>query len=79
MADGIYIPTLIADSNFKPAQVSPRQYFYNGKKSLDKPFYIGGLSTISPGAYTYTPYSNFPYVDHYSGSARIVTGKLEQV
>ena len=69
MADGIYIPTLIADSDFKPAQVAPRQFFYNGKKSVDKSYYIGGLSTISPGAYTYTPYSNFPYFDHYSSGS----------
>lgn len=69
MAEGIYIPTLIADQEFKPAVVSPRQFFYNGKKDIDRDWYFGGLDPDNPGAYKYEPYPNFPYVDHYSGSA----------
>lgn len=69
MADGIYIPTIIADENFKPAVVSPRQFFYNGKKSVNRSWYFGGLDPLNPGTYLYTPYSTFPYMDHYSGSA----------
>lgn len=67
MARGIYIPTLIADANFKPAQVAPRVFFFNGKKSSDLPFYLGGLG--GGGSYTYTPYSQFPYFDHYSSGS----------
>lgn len=69
MADGIYIPTFIADANFKPAKVSPRQFFYNGQKDIDKPYYFGGKDPLNPGAYTYTAYSNFPYFDHYSSGS----------
>lgn len=69
MAEGIYIPTLIADADFKPAVVSPRQFFYNGKKDIDRAWFFGGLDPLNPVTYTYTPYTNFPYMDHYSGSA----------
>ena len=69
MADGIYIPTLVADENFNPSQLKPRQFFYNGKKTVNKSFYVGGLDPLNPGGYTYQPYSAFPYVDHYSSGS----------
>lgn len=72
MADGLYIPTFVADSNFKPAIIQPRQFFYNGRKDVSPSWILGGLDPLNPGGTTYTPYTNFPYVDHYSGSASSV-------
>lgn len=69
MADGIYIPTLIADSEFNPAQVKPRQFFYNGKKTVSIPFYLGGVDPNNQNTYQYQPYSSFPYMDHYSSGS----------
>ena len=67
MADGLYIPTFIADSNFEPAIVQPRMFFYNGKKSVTPGFKFGGYTLESGISSAYQDYTQFPYFDHYSG------------
>lgn len=66
---GLYIPTFIANENFTPAKVNPRIFFYNGKKSISPGFVFGGWNSSGGGSSTYTTYTEFPYFDHYSGSA----------
>jgi len=66
---GLYIPTFISNENFDPAKVNPRFFFYNGKKSISPGFYFGGYDNAAGSSVSLNQYSQFPYFDHYSGSA----------
>jgi hypothetical protein len=68
MADGLYIPTFVADSNFKPAIIQPRIFFYNGKKSITPGFKFGGWTDNTGLSSFNSNYTQFPYFDHYSGA-----------
>jgi len=67
MAQGLYIPTFIANQNFSPAVINPRIFFYNGKRTVSPSYYFGGYSLESGGSSNYELNNQFPYFDHYSG------------
>jgi hypothetical protein len=67
MADGLYIPTFIANENFQPAIINPRVFFYNGKRNISPDFKILGLEANLVQA-TVDEHSAFPYFDHYSAA-----------
>ena len=69
MASGLYIPTFIANENFDPAIINPRIFFYNGKRNVTPGFAFGGWTDSSGNSSNYQLRTQFPYFDHYSGSA----------
>ena len=72
MAQGLYIPTFIANENFDPAVINPRMFFYNGKKSISPGYWFGGWLTSSGNSSANSIYTEFPYFDHYSsGSSQL--------
>lgn len=68
MAEGLYIPTFIANQDFSPAVINPRLFFYNGKRTVSPGFAFGGQSDSSGFAFNTQIYTQFPYFDHYSGA-----------
>jgi hypothetical protein len=68
MAQGLYIPTFIANENFDPAVVNPRVFFYNGKKSISPEIAIGTTTKDRFSTGTYRS-DVFPYIDHYSSGS----------
>lgn len=68
MAQGLYIPTFIANENFDPAIINPRVFFYNGKKTISPSIAIGTVTEERDATGTYRS-SEFPYVDHYSSGS----------
>tara|TARA_R110002167_G_scaffold117492_5_gene293523 strand:- start:7638 stop:8177 length:540 start_codon:yes stop_codon:yes gene_type:complete len=62
----LYIPTFIANDKFKPSTINPRQFFYNGLKTITPGYYFGGWTDANGTTNSYTDYDQFPYVDHYS-------------
>lgn len=65
---GLYLPTFIANENFDPAKVNPRIMFFNGMKSISPGFRFTRISEDFFSAFV-GDYTQFPYFDHYSGSA----------
>ena len=63
----IYIPTFIADADFRPSNVLPRFFFFNGMKEVN-PFKIQYRSGAGPTSNTsvIANQSFFPYFDHYN-------------
>ena len=68
MAQGLYIPTFIANENFDPAIVNPRVFFYNGLKSISPGIKFTRISEDFFSAFVGT-YTEFPYFDHYSSGS----------
>ena len=68
MAQGLYIPTLIANENFDPAIVNPRIFFYNGLKTISPSIAIGTITTDRFSTGTLST-NVFPYFDHYSSGS----------
>lgn len=66
MSQGLYIPTFIADANFKPARVQPRLFFYNGKKNVTTPWKFHEQNDSSGDTFYVNTENSFPYVDHYT-------------
>jgi len=65
----LFIPTFIRDEEYKPAQVSPRMFYYNGLLDSETWYiegYIDGTDTIKT-----EQYSAIPYIDHYSTGSEI--------
>lgn len=67
MAEKMYIPTFIADANFKPTVVQPRAFFYNGKKEISTAYKFTYQS--GPSSFFVARETEFPYFDHYSSSS----------
>jgi hypothetical protein len=67
----IFIPTFISSIDYKPAQVLPRIYFYNGTRG-SLPYYIEGKSGATVSS---VEFNEFPYFDHYSGSTPTSSSK----
>lgn len=68
MAEGLYIPTLIANENFEPAIVNPRVFFYNGLKTISPSFVLSRISENRFSQAVNRP-GHFPYFDHYSSGS----------
>ena len=68
MAQGLYIPTFIANENFDSAIINPRIFFYNGKKSISPGYVLSSIDT-SRFATGYQTRDVFPYFDHYSSGS----------
>ena len=68
MAQGLYIPTFIANENFDPAIVNPRTFYYNGLKSIDPSPTYARISENRFSSFYGSP-GHFPYFDHYSSGS----------
>lgn len=68
MAQGLYIPTFIANENFDPALINPRMFFYNGLKSVSPSPVLTRISEDKFSAFVDRP-GHFPYFDHYSSGS----------
>ena len=68
MAQGLYIPTFIANENFDPAVINPRTFYYNGLKSIDPSPVFASIDS-SRFATSYNRPGEFPYFDHYSSGS----------
>lgn len=69
MATGVYIPTFIADENFKPARVQPRIFFYNGRKTVTTAWRFIEQNDATATNFFVNTETDFPYVDHYSSGS----------
>lgn len=69
MAQGLYIPTFIANENFEPAIINPRLFFYNGLKDISPSYWFGGWTSAGGNSSNYQTNSQFPYFDHYSSGS----------
>jgi hypothetical protein len=62
----VFIPNFISDSNFRPARVLPRLFFYNGLVEAP-PYYISGYNLpFSTSSAVSLQYTEYPYFDVYS-------------
>lgn len=68
MAQGLYIPTFIANENFDPAVINPRVFFYNGTKAISPSPVFASIDTTR-FATSYNRPNEFPYFDHYSSGS----------
>ena len=68
MAQGLYIPTFIANENFDPAVINPRVFYYNGLKTISPSPVFASIDS-SRFATSYNRPGEVPYFDHYSSGS----------
>lgn len=75
----VWIPYYIADDKYKPAQVLPRLFFYNGLVNASK-YWLSGYTLPTTSSVSSLQYSSYPYFDVYStGSLNGTSSQFPQL